>query len=294
MDFDEDSNEFGIADQDAAGAGADQIIDELEQAQAQAVADEDAVEAVLSNAIDRIEEANVWKLLIAQNVIDPKSATDRVVHSVNQQLKRFALDRLEILLGMNKPKKTEKPLFDSDEYRALRILAAKFNGRSISSVLAEVSQPQLTQTTAEEKREPRLNTVTLSSSSMRPQQPTLQKAATQQRQPAQRPAQQKVQRKGGAGRTAVPSGSNDQGFALPSGPIKPKPMPTPDQMVASAVGVSTPMNIKSEGLNPQQAAAGGANLLNQVIGQLTGGSMIHVDNTAPIEGGVDGGSNERF
>jgi hypothetical protein len=293
MDFDEESGEFGTTDQDAAGAGADQILDELEQAQAQAAADEDAVEAVLSNAIDRIEEANVWKLLIAQNVIDPKSATERVVHSVNQQLKRFALDRLEILLGMNKPKKTEKPLFDPDEYRALRILAAKFNGRPLTSVLSEIAQPQLTQAAPEEKREPRLNTVTLPNTAMRPQQPALQKQAPQQRQPAQRAAPQKTQRRG-PGRTAVPTGSSDQGYALPSGPIKPKPMPTPDQMVASAVGVSTPMNIKTEGVNPQQAAQGGANLLQQVVSQLTGGSLIHVDNAAPIDGGVDGGTNERF
>src|SRR5580698_9297755 len=156
MDFDDESNEFG-QDEGMAGQDPEQVLEEIAQEQAQVEADEDAVEVVLSNAIDRIEEANVWKLLIAQEVIESGSASERVVRSVNGQLKRFALDRLEILLGMDKPKKTERPTFDPDQVRALKIIAAKLLGRSVASVMAEESSPKLATVPAtEDRREPRL------------------------------------------------------------------------------------------------------------------------------------------
>lgn len=300
MDFDDESNEFGQDDENLEGQDPDEVLEEIAQEQAQAEADEDAVEVVLSNAIDRIEEANVWKLLIAQEVIEPGSATERVVRSVNGQLKRFALDRLELLLGMDKPKKTERPMFDQDQVRALKIIAAKLLGRSVASVMAEEPSPKLASVPVQEdRREPRLKTVAAPAGpQLRRQQPAqqpVQRTAQkpQQQKPAARPQMQKR-----GGRTAVPAESkgNDKGFALPSGHLRPKMMPSPDQMVAAASGGQTPMNIKVEaGLNPQSAAQGGANLLQQVIGKLTGGNMIHVDNTAPSSssGGGDN-ANERF
>lgn len=133
MDYDDESNEYGDEEQ-AAGQDPDQVIQEIEQEQAQALAEENAVEAVLSNAMDRMDEANLWKLFLSQDMIEPGSAPERVAHSVNSQLRQFALNRLEVLLGMNKPKQIEKPMFDREEIRALRILAAKMNGRSVASV----------------------------------------------------------------------------------------------------------------------------------------------------------------
>src|SRR5579859_4079289 len=212
MDFDEQSDEYGSGEQ--AGQDPDQVLQEIEQEQAQAAAEEDAVETVLSNAIDRIEEANVWKLLIAQDIIEPGSATDRVVRSVNGQLKRFALDRLELLLGMDKPKKVERPTFDPDQIRALKILAAKVLGRSVASVIAEESAPKMATVAAqEERREPRLKTFTAAPGpQLRKQAPAQspQRAAQQQKA---RPVQKR------AGRTAVPADTkgDDKGFAVPSG-----------------------------------------------------------------------------
>ena len=296
MDFDDESDEFG-QEQEMEGQDPDSVLEEIAQEQAQAEADEDAVEIVLSNAIDRIEEANVWKLLIAQEVIESGSASERVVRSVNGQLKRFALDRLELLLGMDKPKKVDKPLFDQDQVRALKIIAAKLLGRSVASVMAEESSPKIASVPAqEERREPKLKTVTaapgpqLRRQAPQPQQRPQQRAAQPQKQA---PRMQMHKR---AGRTVVPAESKeDRGFALPSGSVRPKQMPSPDQMVASAVGVQTPMNIRIDpGLNPQKAAQGGANLLQTVISQLTGGNMIHVDATAPSSSSGSDNTNERF
>lgn len=287
MNFDESSDEFGISDE------ADQVLEQIEEERASAEAEEDAVETVLSNAIDRIEEANVWKLLIAQHVIEPGSATDRVVNSVNGQLKRFALDRLEVLLGMDKPKKLEKPTFDSEQVRALKILAAKVLGRSIASVISEESAPRLSSAASEAvSREPRLNTVASSPGPQLRQQPQAQPRQVQAPQQQRTP----VKRQQRGGRTAVPVGAKaDKGFAIPSGNIRPKPMPTADQMIASAVGVSTPINLKVDaGINPSVAAQGGANLLQSVIGQLTGGNLVHVDNSAPGGNEVGDNVNERF
>jgi hypothetical protein len=289
MDYDDEGNEYGSDEE----TDVDQVLESIEQERNQAAAEEDAVEAVLSNAIDRIEEANVWKLLIAQEVIEQGSATDRVVHSVNSQLKRFALDRLEILLGMDKPKKIDKPLFDQDQIRALKILAAKVLGRSVASVIAEESQPKLATQSMETHAAPKLKTVAAAAGpQLRQQSRPVQRTAPAQQQVQQQRPQQPKRRNNG--RTALPGSKADKGFAVPSGNIQPKTMPTPDQMVASAVGVSVPMNIKTDaGINPQQAAKGGASLLQSVVSQLTGGNMIHVDSTAPADS-VDAGTNERF
>lgn len=72
-------------------------------------------------------------------------------------------------------------------------------------------------------------------------------------------------------------------------------MPTAEQMVGMAAGTQTPMNIKVDaGLNPQKAQQGGANLLAQVIGQLTGGNLVHVDSTAPSATSGAVNVNENF
>jgi hypothetical protein len=284
FEFDEDSEEY------ASNQDADQILEDLEEQHAAQEAEEDAVDNVLSNAIERIEEANVWKLLISQDVIEQGSASNRVVRSVNSQLKKFGLNRLEILLGMKTPQ-VEKPVqiqnqFDQEEAQALRILAAKFMGRSVASVVTNNSQPKLASVAEAPVAQPKLNTVNIPKPSPPPPQPKIKESS-----PAPVPVQKSKPNKKVL-RTKVPEGAVvDKGYAVPNG-VKPRSMPTADQQMAALGGAANApqMNISlGKGMNPNQAMQG-ANLLNQVISQMAGGHILHTDTNIP-DGGDD--SNER-
>lgn len=290
--FSEDDGEYASAEE-----SADDILEEIEEQEAEQEAEEEAVDNVLSNAIERIEEANVWKLLISQDVIAPGSASGRVVKSVNSQLKKFGLNRLEILLGMKElqtPKAATlvKPQFDPEEERALRILAAKVLGRSVAAVIvAPDTEPKLNSVPAQEERpEPRLN------QAVTQQVPKLNNTKAPSKPAATKPTtpQQKVMNKTPK-RTKVPEGAKvDQGYALP-GPssIKPKPMPNiQQQMTMYGMGGAPQMNITADGSVRGSDVNRGSSLLSQVIGNLTGGNMVAVNTNAPEGAGED--INERF
>jgi len=284
----DDENEYATTEESAEG-----ILEEMEEQAAEEEAEEDAVDTVLNNAIERIEEANVWKLLISQDVITPGSASSRVVKSVNSQLKKFGLNRLEILLGM-KNAQVEKPVqvqqqFDPDEARALRILAAKVLGRSIASVITSESSPKLnTVSIQEERAEPRLQKVSA------PQQPKLNRpeAPPKQKTAAERAGNQLKVATKTSKRTNVPEGAKvDKGYALPNN--KPRPMPNmQQQMAAYGMGGAQPMNISVDRSAKGGDTSKGASVLSQVIGQLTGGHTIAVDTSAPDGAGEN--VNERF
>ena len=289
---DDDENEYASTEE-----SAEDVLEEMEEQAAEEEAEEDAVDTVLSNAIERIEEANVWKLLISQDVIAPGSASTRVVKSVNSQLKKFGLNRLEILLGM-KDLQVEKPVqvqqqFDPDEARALRILAAKVLGRSIASVITSDSSPKLnTVSVQEERSEPRLQKVSA------PQQPKLnrQEAPPKQKTAVERAGNQLKVATKTSKRTNVPEDAKaDKGYALPNLTTTNKPRPMPNmqqQMAAYGMGAAQPMNISVDRSAKGGDTSKGASVLSQVIGQLTGGHTIAVDTSAPDGAGEN--VNERF
>jgi hypothetical protein len=287
--FDENDGEY-----DSADNSAEDVLEEIAEQEAQQEAEEDAVDTVLSNAIERIEEANVWKLLISQDVIAPGSASNRVVKSVNSQLKKFGLNRLEILLGMKEERIEKaaiqlKPQFDPDEEKALRILAAKVLGRSISSA---ISTPELA---------PKLNTMPVPEARKEPQlmqvkAPVVQRPAPVKggaSPPPKMPNPKRVVSKA-ARRTKVPEGALvDKGFAMPGREAKMRSMPTPDQQMAMYGASPAPqMNISVDQTARQGDVSRGNNLLGQIVGQLTGGHMLAVDNSVPQDAGDD--ANERF
>jgi hypothetical protein len=294
--FDEDEDEYAVAEETADG-----ILEEIEDQQAEQEAEEDAVDTVLNNAIERIEEANVWKLLISQDVIAPGSASNRVVKSVNGQLKKFGLNRLEILLGM-KEAHVDKPVVqveswvDQDEKRALKILAAKVLGRSIASAITSDSSPKLNSIPApEERKEPRL--VQVQASPVQQQRPALRptpkaSSGTPIRKSETPPPQRSTPK--GPRRTKVPDDAKvDKGYALPMAGSKPKAMPNAQQQMAMyGMGAQPQMNISTDGSMKNGDTMKSANILSQVIGQLTGGQMMAVNTNAPDGAGDD--VNERY
>jgi hypothetical protein len=126
------------------GDDADQVLQQLE---ASSVEEQQSVEQTLSAAVKRIEEANLFKLLITRDVFSEGSASPEILLSVNQKMKKFALDQLNELLGISQPKPQKevavKSEFDREEVQALRVLAAKILKRDVAQVVTQSRTPDL-------------------------------------------------------------------------------------------------------------------------------------------------------
>lgn len=142
-----DPNEYP---EESVSNGASSVLNALEEEHQQVLEHEQQVVETLSEAMKRIEEANLWKTLLNQDVFQSGSARSEIVNSINNKIKKFALNNLELCVGIRsevqskpEPKEVKLP-FDQEEMTALKILAAKVLKRDISqSLVQQTYNPQL-------------------------------------------------------------------------------------------------------------------------------------------------------
>jgi len=121
---------------------------EIEKIQDNSVFDLDEKETcVIYNARLRLEQARLYELLINHNLFEGVAADEQAVDNVQKELKDFIIFRLEILLGLKKPKPqaivqaVESP-FNDVEVDFLKQLAYKgTRGASVINSSDSVSAP---------------------------------------------------------------------------------------------------------------------------------------------------------
>lgn len=116
--------------QQAVPQTADQIFNEV-----MAPVQPTATQSVLSGAIKRIEQAKLYETLLTHDLFGEGSARVEIVQAVQAEIREFALNRLEILLGMKTPQAQAAPVIQSqfvpEEVVALRALAARMLKRDV-------------------------------------------------------------------------------------------------------------------------------------------------------------------
>ena len=87
--------------------------------------------SVMSEAIERIEQASLYQTLINHSLFSPNSARPEIMSLVESEIKLFALERLEILLGMKKDsgknQSNDSSVFTVDEVEALKAIAGRLS-----------------------------------------------------------------------------------------------------------------------------------------------------------------------
>ena len=119
----------------------DQVFEEMEDV-------ESGNQTIMNEALSRIEQASLYQVLLNHNLLSPGSARQEILDKVQNEIKGFVLDRLEILLGMKQnlspvTVKAELP-FDDEEINALKALAS----RVLRKEPAPVSQPTVSPVSA--------------------------------------------------------------------------------------------------------------------------------------------------
>jgi hypothetical protein len=89
--------------------------------------------SVLSEAIKRIEQAKLYETLLKHSLFGEGSARPEIIEAVQSEIRIFALNRLELLLGMKAPQEQRqvqvKSPFSEEEVTALRALASRVISR---------------------------------------------------------------------------------------------------------------------------------------------------------------------
>lgn len=172
--------------------GSDDVLNEL-------MNEDDRV--TLESASLRIAQADLYQMLAKHNVFEGVEAPAQVVRQVQKELKEFALERLNILLGISQ----EKPKFDPSsvqvrlpfnkmEVDVLKDLAYKASRGQTAEYEGEDAQAPVAVAKEQPKAPPRLRPI--SNASKRELQATVRKtqAPPPQRQPERprRPAPQQA------------------------------------------------------------------------------------------------------
>lgn len=100
--------------------------------------------ATVLAAVKRIEEANLWKTLLSQNIFSADAARPEIVQTVNEKIKNFAREQLEMAVGLKSESQSNtipqvNSYFDADEIQALKVLAAKLLKRNPFEAAATLS-----------------------------------------------------------------------------------------------------------------------------------------------------------
>lgn len=89
--------------------------------------EEDDFTEVLSDASLRLEQGTLYKMIMNHNLFDGMDADPRAVKNVEREIKRFARERMEIMLGMRQEKAKESVVsspFNDLEVTILKKLAS--------------------------------------------------------------------------------------------------------------------------------------------------------------------------
>lgn len=260
-------------------ATAEQVLAEVEKTGAPEVT------STLSEAVKRIEEANLLKTLVNADIFAPNSAAPEVLDSVKQRLQAWALNELEILLGMKQPAPKVvaqmKSQFDDEEVMALRKLTAKMLNRDSASITLPNREPAIVQIGAQSQQILKNPQV----ASVRPTAPVAPKVV----KPAGPKAQ--VKQKDGTYRD-VDHGKK----TLRANGATPLPMPNPAQATAIASsqatsGANAMGHVLANPIPDQRVNGSVSNLISAAIQAATGGNQVAV---LPDSSSEAGDVNDRF
>lgn len=270
-----DPNEFP-----SESATAEQVLAEVERG------GKPEVTSTLSEAVKRIEEANLLKTLVNADIFAPNSAAPEVLESVKQRLQAWALNELEILLGMKQPAPkavaAAKSQFDDEETLSLKKLAAKMLGRDSATISMPVREPAIMQIGAQTQQILK-NPQTVSAVKLAaPKAPAVKQPETPKAQ---------VKQKDGTYRDV-----NHGKKTLRANGATPLPMPNPAQATAiastQAISGATAMGHVLANPNPNPQVNGSvSNLISAAIQAATGGNQVAV---LPDNAGEAGDVNDRF
>lgn len=132
---------------------------------------------VISEALKRIEQASLYQTLINHSLFAPNSARPEIMSLVEKEIKAFAIERLEILLGMKNERKIEQinnSQFNPDEIGALKAIASR---------LMKKPEPQI-------DRSPSLNVISQTPSKP---SPTVAQPPIKAQQELSRPSEESIQ-----------------------------------------------------------------------------------------------------
>lgn len=120
---------------------------------------EQAFEDVLSDAHLRLEQGSLYKQIINHNLFEGVDADPKAIANVQKEIRQFAKERMEVMLGMRKEASTVETLeidfpFNQVEVKVLKMFALKMSGGAsetsdnyvpeVKRVTQEVSGPKPT------------------------------------------------------------------------------------------------------------------------------------------------------
>jgi len=124
--------------------------------------DEEDFSEVLNDASLRLEQGNLYKLIMNHNLFEGIEADPKAVQNVQKEIKKFAKERMEIMLGMRRETSTVEHLeidfpFNAVEVEVLKKLA--FTATKGASENSDRYVPEVTKTTQEVERVSRKHTL---------------------------------------------------------------------------------------------------------------------------------------
>jgi hypothetical protein len=106
--------------------------------------EDDSFESVLADANLRIELASLYKLLMNHDFFDETGVDQRAIDTVHRQVRRFARERMEIMLGMRQEAPKEAIVsspFNDLEVMVLKKMASQMSKGATETAAAQVPQP---------------------------------------------------------------------------------------------------------------------------------------------------------
>lgn len=122
----------------------EQVIESIQQESAFELDEEET--CIIYNARLRLEQARLYEMLINHNIFDGIEADEQAIQNVQQELKEYIVYRLEILLGLRKPKpqQVEQPTINDERLNDIEVDFLKqlaYKGTRGASV-QQVNQPK--------------------------------------------------------------------------------------------------------------------------------------------------------
>lgn len=87
------------------------------------ISEEDEYEAVLNDANLRIEQGTLYKLIMNHNLFEGRDEDPRAIENVQREIRKFAKERLEIMLGMRQD--TAKQTIISSPFNDLEVMVLR-------------------------------------------------------------------------------------------------------------------------------------------------------------------------
>lgn len=121
-------------------------------------------QSVMDNARIRLEQGRLYEMLIKHNLFDGVDADLQAISNVQQEIKGFIMERLEILLGMRAEKQDVVQRVESDfneiEVQALKMVASKVTqGQSAKAPEPKKEPSPLTPVQKKQEKPRGLNTL---------------------------------------------------------------------------------------------------------------------------------------